>query len=504
MTGTPAARASPRPAPPARRQELARHRRADHRLLLVGHVLADVQVVDHAGLQERRHRARDELRPELGHLAHQVRVVHEHHAEPLEAEPLAHLPERPGEGDGADVVALAQAAAAVGEVLREAAGLVGVVARLHPLPVGPRLDRQPDPLARDEVDGLAQVDGVEPVGDLADVALPVLHDVVAVAVLEDLLLELGDHPEVDAVVDVRAGRAPADADLGEQNVVPVPLGRQPLGAPGFEGGLAGPAGRERHPVRRAEGEGLDEAFSRVHGRAFYHGALPPQAPASCRRASTLVEPARQDAGLRSYARSCRMWLSARPFPQETAMSASATLYPAPPGVEPSADFRLWVDGQEAFVHSARGTATSLCSLDGPAEVEVETQFEFKKVVVRPLRHGIRPTLDWPPAAVRPGRPGAAEHRVRRRHRPPALPPRRPAGGGRPLPRRAGRALLRARQGPHAGPDRPARGRDRLHRGRRHRAGPHPGAGCRRRRRARARHPGRQHLRARTRRAGRPG
>ena len=47
------------------------------------------------------------------------------------------------------------------------------------------------------------------------------------------------------------------------------------------------------------------------------------------------------------------------------MSASATLYPAPPGVEPSADFRLWIDGQEAFVYNCNGTGYVICSLDGP-------------------------------------------------------------------------------------------------------------------------------------------
>ncbi len=75
------------------------------------------------------------------------------------------------------------------------------------------------------------------------------------------------------------------------------------------------------------------------------------------------------------------------------MSASVTAYPAPPGVEPSADFRVWVGGREVFVHSARGSGYALCALDGPAEVEVETGFEFKKVVVRPLRHRIQPEVD---------------------------------------------------------------------------------------------------------------
>jgi len=75
------------------------------------------------------------------------------------------------------------------------------------------------------------------------------------------------------------------------------------------------------------------------------------------------------------------------------MSASVTAYPAPPGMEPSADFRLWVDGREVFVHQCRGTSYALCALDGAVEVEVQTQFDFGKVVVRPMRHGIAPEVD---------------------------------------------------------------------------------------------------------------
>jgi len=75
------------------------------------------------------------------------------------------------------------------------------------------------------------------------------------------------------------------------------------------------------------------------------------------------------------------------------MSDSAVVYGAPPGLDPSADFKLWLDGQEAFVHHWRDTAFAICSLEAGAEVEVETAFDFNRVKVRPLSRGIRPKID---------------------------------------------------------------------------------------------------------------
>ena len=75
------------------------------------------------------------------------------------------------------------------------------------------------------------------------------------------------------------------------------------------------------------------------------------------------------------------------------MPDSAVIYPAPPGVAPSADFRLWLDGREVFVYGCRDTGYAICSLAGPTQVEVATQFDFSSVRVRPLRLGIRPQVD---------------------------------------------------------------------------------------------------------------
>jgi len=69
------------------------------------------------------------------------------------------------------------------------------------------------------------------------------------------------------------------------------------------------------------------------------------------------------------------------------------VYGAPAGVEPSADFRLRINGQEAFVHHCRDSAYAICSVAAPVQVEVETAFDFREVKVRPLSRGVRPHAD---------------------------------------------------------------------------------------------------------------
>ncbi|MFW6189327.1 MAG: glycosyl hydrolase family 28 protein [Planctomycetota bacterium] len=75
------------------------------------------------------------------------------------------------------------------------------------------------------------------------------------------------------------------------------------------------------------------------------------------------------------------------------MPRSAAVYPAPEGLAPSTDFRVRVDGQEVFVYPHEVAAYAPFGMDGPVEVEVEVGFDFDEVVVRPLRHRIRPEVD---------------------------------------------------------------------------------------------------------------
>ncbi len=83
--------------------------------------------------------------------------------------------------------------------------------------------------------------------------------------VEDLLLELGDHAKGDAEIDVRPGGLGSNAEGVEQDTVEMAVGREALLMPGGEGGFAGPAGLEWDAVGAAEGERFDEAPARCHG-----------------------------------------------------------------------------------------------------------------------------------------------------------------------------------------------------------------------------------------------
>ncbi|NQT87726.1 hypothetical protein HQ560_13235, partial [bacterium] len=59
-------------------------------------------------------------------------------------------------------------------------------------------------------------------------------------------------------------------------------------------------------------------------------------------------------------------------------------YPAPPEIEPSADFRVRIDGQDVFVYSCDVASYAIFALEGMAQVEIDVLFPFEKVQVRPF------------------------------------------------------------------------------------------------------------------------
>jgi len=71
---------------------------------------------------------------------------------------------------------------------------------------------------------------------------------------------------------------------------------------------------------------------------------------------------------------------------------AATVYPPPEGLEPSAYFRLQVDGQPVFVHACSCASYAMFEVDGPVDVGIEVGFEFERAVVRPLKKGIQPQV----------------------------------------------------------------------------------------------------------------
>lgn len=70
-----------------------------------------------------------------------------------------------------------------------------------------------------------------------------------------------------------------------------------------------------------------------------------------------------------------------------------TTYPAPPGIEPSPDFSVRVNGTELFVYHCPFASFAYLSTDGPVDVEVWTTLPFERVKVRPLSKGITPGAD---------------------------------------------------------------------------------------------------------------
>lgn len=73
--------------------------------------------------------------------------------------------------------------------------------------------------------------------------------------------------------------------------------------------------------------------------------------------------------------------------------AQPVIYPAPMGVSPSEDFRVWIDGREAFVYSSPVPA-AYCSFDihGPVNVTIKANRDIKWVDIRPLSSRINPVF----------------------------------------------------------------------------------------------------------------
>lgn len=73
--------------------------------------------------------------------------------------------------------------------------------------------------------------------------------------------------------------------------------------------------------------------------------------------------------------------------------SAQTIYPAPAGLKPSADYRVFVNGQEAFVYASPIPA-AWCSfeMNGPVEVTIQTARDVKWADVRPFSARITPTF----------------------------------------------------------------------------------------------------------------
>jgi hypothetical protein len=73
--------------------------------------------------------------------------------------------------------------------------------------------------------------------------------------------------------------------------------------------------------------------------------------------------------------------------------AQVTLYPAPAGLAPSAEYTVTVNGREAFVYGSPVPA-AYCSFDmqGPVDVVIKAARDIKWVDVRPATAGIKPTF----------------------------------------------------------------------------------------------------------------
>lgn len=70
------------------------------------------------------------------------------------------------------------------------------------------------------------------------------------------------------------------------------------------------------------------------------------------------------------------------------------VYPAPAGLAPSPEFRVFVDGREVFVHDNPAAALAAFDMgDGPVSVEIRPRRDAKWVDVRPLSRGVRARVE---------------------------------------------------------------------------------------------------------------
>lgn len=72
-------------------------------------------------------------------------------------------------------------------------------------------------------------------------------------------------------------------------------------------------------------------------------------------------------------------------------AAQPILYPAPAGLSASADYRVFVNGKEAFVYASPIPA-AYCSfgINGPVGILIKAARDIKWADIRPLKAGIRP------------------------------------------------------------------------------------------------------------------
>jgi hypothetical protein len=65
--------------------------------------------------------------------------------------------------------------------------------------------------------------------------------------------------------------------------------------------------------------------------------------------------------------------------------AQANNYPTPAGVKPSADYKVFVNGKEAFVYASPVPAAYCCfEINGKTDIEIKASRDIKWVDIRPL------------------------------------------------------------------------------------------------------------------------
>ena len=74
-----------------------------------------------------------------------------------------------------------------------------------------------------------------------------------------------------------------------------------------------------------------------------------------------------------------------------AADRQVVLYPAPPGIEPSVDFRVQVDGRDCFVYTCDTASFCIFSFKDKADISVFPSHDVKWVDIRPLSAKIRHT-----------------------------------------------------------------------------------------------------------------
>ncbi|MDZ7317210.1 MAG: glycosyl hydrolase family 28 protein [candidate division KSB1 bacterium] len=74
------------------------------------------------------------------------------------------------------------------------------------------------------------------------------------------------------------------------------------------------------------------------------------------------------------------------------LQSEVIIYPAPPQAQKSADFQLWVNGQEVFVYKSPASAFAYFSFSDSVLIEIKPRWAVRAVDIRPKSSGVRPEV----------------------------------------------------------------------------------------------------------------